>query len=53
MFFLNRDRLPWGQLELIDCQKNVVFTNIENGVLSFGYSFVTGKSITIILPNCI
>jgi hypothetical protein len=32
MFFLNRDRLPWCQLELIDCQQYVVFANIENSI---------------------
>jgi hypothetical protein len=30
--FWNRGRFPFCQLELIDCQKSVVFTDIENSI---------------------
>jgi hypothetical protein len=30
--FLNKDRLPYGQLEHIDCQKGGVYTDIENSI---------------------
>ena len=38
--FLNRDRLPWCQLELISCQKSVVYTDIENSIY---------QSVTVLL----
>ena len=40
MLFLNRDRLSWCHLELIDCQTNVVFTSIESSIC---------QSVTVLL----
>ena len=30
--FLNKNRFPWCQLEFIDCQESVMFTDIENSI---------------------